>query len=185
MLPLLVKASVLVSYTQWSLCRLMRFFSTWCRAAEFFSASGASLSQEVPTIKWMSNEPALWIPGTCSLYFQFHMYTCIHTQAHTSVSWKSLSLSKCFHRLSLNVRWSDDLIFIIHFTDRIGVVVTLATRIREVLSSIFGRDIGNLNSGFSLFSSVPAGNSRNSTSVRPRPLPFKFFPIYRPSVFQQ
>jgi hypothetical protein len=36
--------------------------STWCRAAAFFSASGAALSQEVPTVKWMSNQLALWTP---------------------------------------------------------------------------------------------------------------------------
>jgi hypothetical protein len=48
--------------TQCSLCRLIRLLSTWCRAAAFFSASGATLSQEVPTVKWMSNQPALWTP---------------------------------------------------------------------------------------------------------------------------
>jgi hypothetical protein len=34
-------------YTRCSLCRLIRLLSTWCRAAEFLSASGAALSQEV------------------------------------------------------------------------------------------------------------------------------------------
>jgi hypothetical protein len=115
-----------------------------------------------------------------------HAYTQAHTYIYTlSVSCKSLSLSKCFHWLPLNVRWSDDLIFIIHFTDRVGVWDTLATRIWEVLSSILGRDIGHLDLGFSLFSSVPAGNSRNSASVSLRPLPLKFFPIHRPSIIQQ
>jgi hypothetical protein len=33
--------------------RLIRLLSTWCRAAAFFSANGAALSQE------MSNQPAL------------------------------------------------------------------------------------------------------------------------------
>jgi hypothetical protein len=27
------------------------FYSTWCRAGECFSASGAALSQEIPTVK--------------------------------------------------------------------------------------------------------------------------------------
>jgi hypothetical protein len=31
--------------------RRIRLLSTWCRAAAFFSASGAALSQEVPTVK--------------------------------------------------------------------------------------------------------------------------------------
>jgi hypothetical protein len=47
-------------YTACLSCRLIRLLSTWCHAAEFFSASGAALSQEVPTVKWMSNQPALW-----------------------------------------------------------------------------------------------------------------------------
>jgi hypothetical protein len=33
--------------------------STWCRAAAFFSANGAALSQEVPTVIWVSNQSAL------------------------------------------------------------------------------------------------------------------------------
>jgi hypothetical protein len=28
----------------------------------FFSSNGAALSQEVPAVKWMSNQPALWKP---------------------------------------------------------------------------------------------------------------------------
>jgi hypothetical protein len=38
---------------------LSDFLSTWFRAAVFFSVSGAALSQEVPTVKGMSNQPAL------------------------------------------------------------------------------------------------------------------------------
>jgi hypothetical protein len=38
-------------HTGCSLCRLIRLLSTWCRAAAFFSASGAALSQEIPTAK--------------------------------------------------------------------------------------------------------------------------------------
>jgi hypothetical protein len=45
-------------------CRLIRLLSTRCRAAAFFSACGAARSQEVPTVKWMSNQRALWTPGT-------------------------------------------------------------------------------------------------------------------------
>jgi hypothetical protein len=45
------KISSLCIYTRCSLCRLIRFLSTWLRGAVFFSASGAALSQEVPTIK--------------------------------------------------------------------------------------------------------------------------------------
>jgi hypothetical protein len=40
-----------------------RLLSTWCRAESFLSASGAALSQEIPTVKWMSNQLALWTPG--------------------------------------------------------------------------------------------------------------------------
>jgi hypothetical protein len=40
-----------VNFTRCSLCRLLRLLSTWCHAAAFFSASGAALSQEVPTVK--------------------------------------------------------------------------------------------------------------------------------------
>jgi hypothetical protein len=42
--------------------RLIRILSMWCREAAFFSASGAALSHEVPTVKWMSKQPALWTP---------------------------------------------------------------------------------------------------------------------------
>jgi hypothetical protein len=52
--------------------RLIRLRSTWSRATAFFSASGAALSQEVPTVKWMSSQPALWTPGRCSS----RVYTC-------------------------------------------------------------------------------------------------------------
>jgi hypothetical protein len=38
-------------YTRCSLCRLIRLLSTWCRAAAFFSAIGAALSEEDPTVK--------------------------------------------------------------------------------------------------------------------------------------
>jgi hypothetical protein len=41
----------LVQYTRRSLCGLIRLLSTWCRAAEFFSASGTALSLEIPTAK--------------------------------------------------------------------------------------------------------------------------------------
>jgi hypothetical protein len=41
----------LVQYTRCSLCRLIRHLSAWCRAAAFFSASGAALSQLIPTVK--------------------------------------------------------------------------------------------------------------------------------------
>jgi hypothetical protein len=60
-----VRQTILQEYiqsTRCSLCRLIRVLSTWCRAAAFFSASGAALSQEVPTVKWMPSEPALWTP---------------------------------------------------------------------------------------------------------------------------
>jgi hypothetical protein len=40
-----------IAGTRCSMCRLIRLLSTWCRAAAFFSASGAALSQEVPTVK--------------------------------------------------------------------------------------------------------------------------------------
>jgi hypothetical protein len=45
-------------YTPCSSCRLIRLLSTWCRAAAFFSASGAALSQEVAMVKLVSTQPA-------------------------------------------------------------------------------------------------------------------------------
>jgi hypothetical protein len=37
-----------------------RFLNTWCDAAAFFSASGAALSQEFPTVlKRLSDQPEL------------------------------------------------------------------------------------------------------------------------------
>jgi hypothetical protein len=59
----------LVQYTRCSLCRLIRLLSTLCRAAPFFSASDAALSQEIPTVKLMSNQPALWTPGIVNSSF--------------------------------------------------------------------------------------------------------------------
>jgi hypothetical protein len=41
----------LVQYTWCSLRRLIRLLSTCCRTAAFFTASGAALSQEIPTAK--------------------------------------------------------------------------------------------------------------------------------------
>jgi hypothetical protein len=41
----------LVQYTRCSLFRLIRLLSRWCRTTGYFSASGASLSQEIPTVK--------------------------------------------------------------------------------------------------------------------------------------
>jgi hypothetical protein len=52
------------TYIRYSLCRLIRLLSMWCPVAAFFSASGAALSQEIPTVKWTSNQPALLTPGT-------------------------------------------------------------------------------------------------------------------------
>jgi hypothetical protein len=51
-----------------SLCRLIRLLSTWCHAMAFFSASGATLSQEVLMLKWMSNQPALWTPDIIEVH---------------------------------------------------------------------------------------------------------------------
>jgi hypothetical protein len=45
-----------------SLCSLIGLLNTWYRAVTFFSASDAALSQEVPMVKWMSNQPVLWTP---------------------------------------------------------------------------------------------------------------------------
>jgi hypothetical protein len=68
----------LVQYTRCSLCRLIRLLSTWCRAAAFFLASDAALSHEIPTVKLISNQPALWTPGICCKlkfpYFITHNY---------------------------------------------------------------------------------------------------------------
>jgi hypothetical protein len=65
--------------TRCSLYRLIGLPSTWCRAAAFFSASGAALSQEVPMVKWMSNQPALWTPG---IYMWLWLVLCYDT-SHT------------------------------------------------------------------------------------------------------
>jgi hypothetical protein len=40
-----------VLYTVFIFQTSTELLSTWCREAEFFSASGAALSQEVPTVK--------------------------------------------------------------------------------------------------------------------------------------
>jgi hypothetical protein len=61
-----------------SLCRLIRLLSTWCRAAAFFSASGATLSQEVPTVKWMSNQSALWTPDITNVFLHAWVKTTTH-----------------------------------------------------------------------------------------------------------
>jgi hypothetical protein len=57
--------------------RLIRLLSTCCRKAAFFSASGAALSQEVPTLKWLSNQTALWTP-----------YRCAYLKAHDGAVWE-------------------------------------------------------------------------------------------------
>jgi hypothetical protein len=58
---LLSKVVKIGIYKTLRLCRLIRLLSTWCRAAAFFLESGAALSQEIPTVIWMSTQPALWI----------------------------------------------------------------------------------------------------------------------------
>jgi hypothetical protein len=71
-------------YTRCSLCRPIRLRSTWCRAAVFFSANAVALSQEVPTVKWMSSQPAFWTPdGITYMYpllipFVWHVILFIH-----------------------------------------------------------------------------------------------------------
>jgi hypothetical protein len=47
---LFCEVKVPFEYNRCSLCRLIRLLSTWCRAAAFFSASGATPSQEIPTV---------------------------------------------------------------------------------------------------------------------------------------
>jgi hypothetical protein len=59
------------THTECSLCRLIRLLGTWCRSAAFFPASGAALSQEVPTVKWMPNQPALW---TLDIYIYIYTF---------------------------------------------------------------------------------------------------------------
>jgi hypothetical protein len=61
--------------TCWEKCRhrLIGLLSTWCHTAAFYSASGAALSQEVPTVNWMSNWPALWT----------YIYIYVHLVDHT------------------------------------------------------------------------------------------------------
>jgi hypothetical protein len=44
-------------------------------AAAFFSASGAALSLEVPTVKWMSNQLALWTPSIFSSKYWMNFFS--------------------------------------------------------------------------------------------------------------
>jgi hypothetical protein len=76
-------------YIRCSLCRLIRLLSTWCRAAAFFSASAAALSQEVPTVKWMSNQPALWTPDIYGMdVWKMSRYpSCKKKKKEGSVRW--------------------------------------------------------------------------------------------------
>jgi hypothetical protein len=67
-------------------------------------------------------------------------------------------------------------IFIMKETERIRVAVTLLPHIRLVVGSNLGRDTGCL-----WFSSVPQSSFRDSTWIRPRLLPTKYFPIYHSS----
>jgi hypothetical protein len=67
--------------------------------------------------------------------------------------------------------------FIRSFNQKVCVAVGLLSHIREVLYSNLGRDIAYPNCGFSLFSALPLGRCRDSTSNMPRPLlpnPFDF-----------
>jgi hypothetical protein len=102
----------LVQYTRCSLCRLIRFLSTWCRAAAFFSASGAALSQEIPTVKWMSNQPALWTPDIISVIYGDHLpkWNCIWsifrklTTHRLNGKWYAIYLHRSFILVSFAVR---------------------------------------------------------------------------------
>jgi hypothetical protein len=43
-----------------------------CQTSQYVvPASGAALSQEVPMVKWMANQPALWTPGSMSTPNQY------------------------------------------------------------------------------------------------------------------
>jgi hypothetical protein len=72
-------------------------------------------------------------------------------------------------------------ISVYEYTKRVSVVMTLFTRIREVLGSNLSRDIG---CPFEFFHDPPSPY-RDSTSIRPRPLPSKFFPMHRTSIMPQ
>jgi hypothetical protein len=73
-------------------------------------------------------------------------------------------------------------------SDRVILVVTLFV-IRTVFGSKLGRVIGYPEWGLAWYSSVPSGKWRGSTSIGPRPVPFKSFPIhqsfYRPTLCWQ
>jgi hypothetical protein len=123
------------SYIRCSLCKLIRLLNTWCRAAAFFSssihgvhcaglsdfslraaffsASGAALSQEISTVKWMSNQPALWTPGTfrirvyssalnCRLLLDGYVVRVEETVTHTELRLGNLT---AWHLRMLKWRW--------------------------------------------------------------------------------
>jgi hypothetical protein len=60
------------------------------------------------------------------------------------------------------------------------VAVTLYSRLQEMHGSNLSRNMGNVK--FFWFSSVSPSKCCGSTYIRPRPLPFKSFPIHRPHI---
>jgi hypothetical protein len=66
-----------------------------------------------------------------------------------------------------------------HLTDRCGRVVNTALRIPEAPSSNLGSETGYSDRDFSSFSQPVQANARIAyLKMRPRPLPFKSFPIH-------
>jgi hypothetical protein len=97
----------LVQYTRCSLCRLIRLLSKWCREAAFFSASGAALPQEIPTVKWMSNQPALWTISSATdptvSFITGWRQCCTSSRippSQPSYSWDSVSCSSIVSKLN-------------------------------------------------------------------------------------
>jgi hypothetical protein len=90
--------------------------STRCRAAAFFSASGAALRRKFPTVKSMSNQPALLTPDikicvfsgcdAVQLVRSFGGIFCLHRQSErVSVSCYLLLLITWFaHSSTLNIK---------------------------------------------------------------------------------
>jgi hypothetical protein len=86
---------------------------------------------------------------------------------------------RCDYRLRVEMTWKESYLLRLRKTmksignDQAGVMLTLQTWILEVLGSNFGWNTSNLEWRFQWLASVPSGKCRDSTAIRPRPLPYK------------
>jgi hypothetical protein len=83
------------TYTRCSLCRLCRV------AAIFISASDPVLSQEIPTVKWMSNQPAHWTPDINNNYPPYVIWLSyiFWRKPFTSSLWPNVLLNSLFSNI--------------------------------------------------------------------------------------